>query len=185
MTHADLRSALISEAARLARHEYLPEGAPDACGDAMGDAACRLRDLADAVGAQAQPPGVCSSCARCPRSPADCAAYSASHEPCAEWMAQAQPAPSGGTGDVWAELIEQLPPGRLRDACEARRALGIQRYGQPLRRGDGRDHRRDLAEELLDAAVYARALGSEGTARRLLKMGDLALAAEENGWVMP
>ena len=67
-----------------------------------------------------------------------------------------------GTGDVWAELINALQPGPLREACEARRALGIERYGQPLRRGDGRDHRRDLIEELLDAAALAQAVLGAG-----------------------
>ncbi len=75
-----------------------------------------------------------------------------------------QPAPSGGTGDCWRELISYAEvegyPQPLLDAMSARRALGIERYGQPLRRGDGRDHRRDLAEELLDAAVYAYADGT-------------------------
>lgn len=74
--------------------------------------------------------------------------------------ASIQPAPSGGTGDVWAELIATLPADHpMRPACVARREEGIRRYGQPLRRGDGRDEMRDLLEELLDAAVYAWRLG--------------------------
>lgn len=39
---------------------------------------------------------------------------------------------------------------------EARKALGIQRYGQLLKAHDGRDNLRDLYEELMDACIYAR-----------------------------
>lgn len=39
---------------------------------------------------------------------------------------------------------------------EARKAIGLQRYGQLLKADDGRDNLRDLYEELLDAAIYAR-----------------------------
>ena len=42
------------------------------------------------------------------------------------------------------------------DALLARRELGVQRYGAPLStRDEVRDHRVDLAQELLDAAIYA------------------------------
>lgn len=41
---------------------------------------------------------------------------------------------------------------------EARKALGIQRYGTLLQPFNGRDGLRDLYEELLDAAIYARQL---------------------------
>lgn len=84
------------------------------------------------------------------------------------------PPPSGGTGDVWQELIATAECAgfgqRLLDAMAARRTLGIERYGQPLRRGDGRDHRLDLLEELLDAAVYAYADGTTIAAFDVLDM---------------
>lgn|GEM_PF-4680472 len=85
----------------------------------------------------------------------------------------AQPAPSGGTGDVWREVIDRLDGWGLRPlrpVCEARRLLGIERYGVPLGRGDGRDGERDLLEELLDGAVYAGRLGRWAMARDLLRM---------------
>ncbi len=52
--------------------------------------------------------------------------------------------------------------------CEERRQLGIARYGTPLQRGNGRDFRTDLLQELLDAAVYAWGLGEKSLAVELL-----------------
>lgn len=52
------------------------------------------------------------------------------------------------------------PP--MHDLCcadlQARKALGIRRYGQPLQANNGRDALRDHYEELLDACAYARQL---------------------------
>jgi hypothetical protein len=85
-----------------------------------------------------------------------------------------QPAPSGGSGDCWAELIglvvaEHPDLAHLVPAMVARRRVGIERYGVPLGRGDGRDERRDLREEIADAAVYAQRLGDTALALRLLR----------------
>lgn len=44
---------------------------------------------------------------------------------------------------------------------ETRLQVGIQRYGTPLQPNNGRDALRDLYEELLDAACYARQLIAE------------------------
>ena len=41
---------------------------------------------------------------------------------------------------------------------EARRELGIQRYGTPLQPFNGRDSLRDAYEEALDLAIYLRQL---------------------------
>jgi hypothetical protein len=83
---------------------------------------------------------------------------------------QASPVP--GHDDVWEEVIADLVardvPASLIRRCRDRRAIGIARYGQPLSRDDGRDHRRDLDEELLDAAAYAWALGQTDVSRVLL-----------------
>jgi len=83
---------------------------------------------------------------------------------------QADPVP--GTDDVWEEVIGDLivrhGPPALIQRCRERRAIGIARYGQPLSRHDGRDHRRDLDEELLDAAAYAWAISHPNLARVLL-----------------
>lgn len=81
-----------------------------------------------------------------------------------------QPQPAGGTGDCWQELIDALPHHPLRAEMIARRDLGIARYGQPLRHGDGRDRARDLREELLDAAVYAFDLHGLEVALALLEL---------------
>jgi hypothetical protein len=40
----------------------------------------------------------------------------------------------------------------------ARKKIGLERYGTILHAHDGRDHYRDLIEELADAAAYAAAL---------------------------
>lgn len=85
-----------------------------------------------------------------------------------------QPAPTRGTGDVWSEVIDDarnrgVAP-ELVDLMIARRQLGIGRYGTPLQRDNGRDHRRDLREELLDATAYAWAAGEHGVASELVRM---------------
>lgn len=74
--------------------------------------------------------------------------------------------------DVWRDLIDTVGPGRpdLVGAMEERRALGIERYGAPLRLDDGRDHVRDLVEELLDGAAYAWRLDHTDLAIDLLEL---------------
>lgn len=101
-----------------------------------------------------------------------------------------QPLPRGGTGrnvfELTIEAIEQrglqyAGGGKyLIKALEARERTGIERYGQSLYANDGRDHGRDLFEELLDAVVYCRArmdecVGSrsEATSREAKILGDL------------
>jgi hypothetical protein len=42
-----------------------------------------------------------------------------------------------------------------------RKRVGLERYGSLLQAGNGRDARRDLLEELADAAVYAKQLAEE------------------------
>ena len=81
-----------------------------------------------------------------------------------------QPPPAPGTGDVWAELITAAGPAHpeLVPLMEERRRLGIERYGQPLQRGDHRDHRIDAAQEILDAAVYLWASGEGVLAMAML-----------------
>ena len=69
-----------------------------------------------------------------------------------------QPLPVPGQGDIIAELIGLL---------EERRATGVRRYGRPLQAFNGRDASRDLEEELLDAAAYARQSGRERAATDL------------------
>lgn len=86
-----------------------------------------------------------------------------------------QPPPTPGTGDLWRELIDAEPlPSHVRAMCEERRQLGIERYGTPLQRDNGRDFRTDLLQELLDAAVYAWGLGDKVLALALLDLaGDV------------
>lgn len=47
------------------------------------------------------------------------------------------------------------------DLLAARKRIGLERYGSLLQARNGRDARRDLLEELADAAVYARQLHEE------------------------
>lgn len=94
-----------------------------------------------------------------------------------------QPSPTGGTGDCWQELIDALPAHPLRQEMIARRTLGIERYGQPLRRGDGRDEARDLREELIDAAVYAQRLYGAPVTACQLSVEMLAIATDPASWM--
>jgi hypothetical protein len=59
-----------------------------------------------------------------------------------------QPLPQAVEGPSMQDLV-------LAD-IEARKAIGIARYGQLLKAHDGRDNLRDLYEELLDGAIYCR-----------------------------
>ncbi len=68
--------------------------------------------------------------------------------------ARDQLAPRLSEGDVWAEVIPTLPP-EIRADAEARRRLGIERYGLPLQRGNGRDMVLDGYQEALDGIAYA------------------------------
>jgi len=75
-----------------------------------------------------------------------------------------QAAPVPGEGDVWAEVIAELEqqgrtPARVLLLMRERRQVGIDRYGVPLQRGNGRDAERDLLEELLDAVAYSALCG--------------------------
>jgi hypothetical protein len=80
------------------------------------------------------------------------------HEPIPSGLAAValrdQPAPRPGDGDVWAEVIPTLPP-EIRADAEARRQLGIERYGTPLQRGNGRDMAVDGYQEALDGIAYS------------------------------
>jgi hypothetical protein len=64
----------------------------------------------------------------------------------------------GQGADILGELIERL---------EERRATGLRRYGKPLRAFNGRDAARDLEDELLDGAAYARQVAAETYALEL------------------
>lgn len=59
-----------------------------------------------------------------------------------------QPLPEGGRGPAIQDLV-------IAD-IEARKAVGLRRYGQLLHAHDGRDNLRDLYEELEDALIYTR-----------------------------
>lgn len=58
-----------------------------------------------------------------------------------------QHAPTPSSGDCWRLVIEDM---------EARRRLGIARYGTPLQPHNGRDALVDAYQEALDLAVYLR-----------------------------
>jgi len=81
-----------------------------------------------------------------------------------------QPLPfEGQGGDILGELI-----GRL----EERRSVGLKRYGKPLQAFNGRDAARDLEDELLDGAAYARQVAAETHA---LELAVLALGRRVRG----
>lgn len=60
-----------------------------------------------------------------------------------------QPLPTTSDAPVAHRMVQ--------DDLDARLALGIERYGQPLQPFNGRSHLRDAYEEILDLAVYLRA----------------------------
>lgn len=79
---------------------------------------------------------------------------------CPEWVKRLEglrqregdqplPVPQPDVPDVQTAVIRDIV---------ARRELGISRYGTPLQPHNGRDALRDLYEELLDGAMYARQL---------------------------
>lgn len=72
-----------------------------------------------------------------------------------------QPAPLPGEGDVWAELIQREHDPVLRVLFARRRQVGIERYGVPLQRGNGRDALQDALDEALDLYVYASSIDRE------------------------
>jgi len=53
------------------------------------------------------------------------------------------------TDDVWQAVIADM---------HARRQVGIERYGKPVRAADPEDWLQHLTEEIYDAAVYLKAL---------------------------
>ena len=81
------------------------------------------------------------------------------------------PRPAGPM--VWPSLLGRLGPEHagLRREMEARRDLGVARYGQTVHRDDGRPLGVDALQEALDLLVYL-----ERDAMRLEKMGALRMA---------
>lgn len=100
---------------------------------------------------------------------------------CRPHAVRPQPAPTPSTGDVWLDLIDAIEvPDRLRLLMLARRRQGIERYGVPLQRDNGRDHAADALQEALDGAVYCEAMGRRdlaaeflGLAGKLMEAGDV------------
>lgn len=82
---------------------------------------------------------------------------------CVDWLRSlcGQPAPLPGEGDVWAELIQREHDPVLRVLFARRRQVGIERYGVPLQRNNGRDALQDALDEALDLYVYASSLDRE------------------------
>jgi hypothetical protein len=62
----------------------------------------------------------------------------------------AQPLPVASDAPIAHRMVQE--------DLEARLAIGIKRYGQPLQPFNGRDSLRDAYEEILDLAVYLRTL---------------------------
>jgi hypothetical protein len=62
-------------------------------------------------------------------------------------------------------------PSSVIDLMAERYRLGLTKYGAVLHAANGRDHRRDLLEELADAVAYATALGDQ----RIIDICDTAL----------
>jgi hypothetical protein len=95
---------------------------------------------------------------------------------------QPPPIPSSGPGmhDVaiasWREHDGTIWPSIIRE-MEARRDVGLERYGRPLQAWNGRDALRDLLEELLDAAAYTHQVAAEA---RAAEVAEVARLIEKN-----
>lgn len=63
-----------------------------------------------------------------------------------------EPPPVEGEGDMWEEVIADMVE---------RRSVGIERYGTPLQRWNGRNAANDAYQEVLDLAVYLRQFVTE------------------------
>jgi hypothetical protein len=72
----------------------------------------------------------------------------------------------------------------IRDLLAARKRLGLERYGSILQSHNGRDAKRDLSEELADAAVYARQLQEERGRRTRRGRGVRGVRARPVGAVL-
>ena len=67
-----------------------------------------------------------------------------------------EPEPVVGTGDMWLQVLERLgPEDPLYPILAARRQQGIDRYKVPLQKGNGRNFRVDLLQEIIDSIAYA------------------------------
>ena len=56
-------------------------------------------------------------------------------------------------------LAARGAPAEVLQLMADRYRLGLEKYGVVLHAGNGRDHRRDLLEELADALAYAHCIG--------------------------
>lgn len=97
-----------------------------------------------------------------------------------------QPSPAPATGDVWLDLVDAVEvPDRLRLLMLARRRQGIERYGVPLQRDNGRDHAADALQEALDGAVYCEAMGRRDLAAEFLGLAGKLMAAGDATGALP
>ena len=76
-------------------------------------------------------------------------------------MIAPEPPPKPAKGDLWASVIAQESEPALLELFHARRQMGIEKYGTPLQANNGRNAINDLAQELLDAIVYAEQVMAE------------------------
>lgn len=88
-------------------------------------------------------------------------------------MINDQPPPSPSSGDIWQLVIADM---------EARRQVGIERYGTPLQAGNGRKALVDAYQEALDLVVYLRQEIEERTS--LLSTGASQDSIEGGDWKM-
>ena len=137
-----------------------------------------------------------SACGRCSRCAAERARLKDSGptigaDDTTRGLHQEQPAPTGDGAAVWPLVLDDIDKlvsrrlihEQLAAALDAdirqRDALGRERYGTQLRLHNGRDALRDLYEETMDGAVYARQASAEHPADR-----ELAHLSSRALWLM-
>lgn len=85
-----------------------------------------------------------------------------------------QTPPVAAEGDVWAEIIARTEHPDLRALYAERRRQGVERYGTPLQRGNGRNFLADALQEALDLLVYLEGANARESLR--LRAEDLIVA---------
>ena len=85
-----------------------------------------------------------------------------------------QPAPIPNTSiGVHDELLSMRGlPETLRAMLRKRKAKGMETYGTPLQRGNGRDAALDCAEEVADAIAYAQQMNNDALREALIAVWE-------------
>ena len=89
-----------------------------------------------------------------------------------DYLPQPAPIPNTTPG-IHDELLSMRGlPESLRAMLRKRKAQGLQTYGTPLQRGNGRDAALDCAEEVADAIAYAQQINNDALREALIAVWE-------------